>query len=520
VRVAALDLGSNSFHLVVVEAHPDGTLETVMQEKESLRLGELVARTGLIDEDAAGRCVDSARRLRALAVAAGAEVIRVAATSALRDADNGSDVILAIRERTGLDVEVISGDEEARLVYEAIRASVLIDEGGTVGIDLGGGSLEIMVGDRDGMLWSATTPLGVGRLTAAHVRRDPPSTRELLRLQDDVEALLTPIAEEVDDFDVVRLVGTSGTLCAIGRMAAAERSGVVPSSVNQLTVSRKDLVSLFRRIVRLDVGERERVPGVDRRRADLLPAGFTVLLSAMDLFGFEEITLSEWALREGMVIDTVAEHHPSPDERDARSRRRSSVLALCGRCRWDEGHGTHVALLATQLFDDLATLHGLGAADRELLEFAGLLHDIGEHVATKGHDRHGAYLVQHGQLRGFSPDEVAILASMTRFHLRGTPKPFFEPFRLLDGEGRERAVRLTALLRLADGLDRRKAGVVRRVHAEATRKSVCLTLEAGDDAEVELHGLARKRELFERVFDREVDSRLNTAAVPRPRLVG
>src|SRR5207248_2525970 len=142
VRVGALDLGSNSFHLLVVEAHEDGTLETVMREKESLRLGELVARSGLIDDEALGRCVDSARRLRALAVAAGAEVISVAATSALRDADNGGDVIAAIREGTGLDVRLISGADEARLVYEAIRASVLVDAGGTVGIDLGGGSLE------------------------------------------------------------------------------------------------------------------------------------------------------------------------------------------------------------------------------------------------------------------------------------------------------------------------------------------------------------------------------------------
>jgi exopolyphosphatase/guanosine-5'-triphosphate,3'-diphosphate pyrophosphatase len=518
VRVGALDLGSNSFHLLVVEAHADGTLETVMREKESLRLGELVARSGLIDEEASGRCIDSARRLRALAVAAGAEVISVAATSALRDADNGADVIAAIREGTGLDVELISGAEEARLVYEAIRASVLVDDGGTVGIDLGGGSLEIMVGDRDGMLWSATTPLGVGRLTAAHLRRDPPSTRELARLQDEVEAVLTPIAEEVDDFDVARLVGTSGTLCAIGRMAAAERTGVEPTSVNQLTVARKELVALSRKVVRMDVAERERLPGVDRRRADLLPAGFTVLLAAMDLLGFDELTLSEWALREGMVIDAVGEHRPSHDDLDARSRRRSSVLALCRRCRWDEGHGTHVAALATQLFDGLRDLHGLGDADRELLEHAALLHDIGEHIAAKGHDRHGAYLVQHGQLRGFSPDEVAILASLTRFHLRGTPKPFFEPFRLLDGEGRDRALRLTALLRLADGLDRRKAGVVQHVDAGATRKTVCLVLDASDDAEVELWGLERKKELFERVFDRQVESQLRSSAAPR--LVG
>ena len=518
MRVAAVDLGSNSFHLLVVEAHADGTLETVMREKESLRLGELVAGSGVIDDEARGRCIDSARRLRALAVAAGAEVICVAATSALRDADNGGDVIAAIRDGASLDVEVISGDEEARLVFEAIRASVLVDDGGTVGIDLGGGSLEIMVGDGEGMLWSASTPLGVGRLTATYIRRDPPSTRELVRLQDHAESVLTPIAEEVDDFDVVRLVGTSGTLCAIGRMAAAERTGVEPSSVNQLTVSRRELVALFRKIGRMDIAERERLPGVDRKRADLLPAGFTVVLAAMDLFGFDELTLSEWALREGIVIDAVAHHRPSHDELDARSRRRSSVLALCRRCHWDEGHGTHVAALATQLFDDLADVHGMGDADRELLEHAALLHDIGEHISAKGHDRHGAYLVQHGQLRGFTPDEVAILASLTRFHLRGMPKPFFEPFRVLDGEGRDRAVRLTALLRLADGLDRRKAGAVVHVDAEATRKGVCLTIDARDDAEVELWGLERKKELFERVFDRELVSRLRVS--PAPRLVG
>src|SRR5690606_7645771 len=154
----------------------------------------------------------------------------------------------------------------------------------------------------------------------------------------------------------------------------------------------------------------------------LIPAGSLFLTTAMELFGFEEMTISEWALREGIVLDVIGRHDPADWTDDPRAIRRASVHGLARRCQWPEEHSRHVARLALELFDATRELHGLTDDDREMLEFGALLHDIGEHVASQGHHKHGAYLVQHGQLRGFTPEDVQLLAALARWHRRGEPK--------------------------------------------------------------------------------------------------
>ncbi len=228
-------------------------------------------------------------------------------------------------------------------------------------------------------------------------------------------------------------------------------------------------------------------------------------MTAMELTGLETLTVSDWALREGIVLDAIARHDLADWSDDQREIRRSSVIGLCRRCAWDERHGRQVARLALSLFDQLRDVHRLGADDRELLEYGALLHDIGEHVAVDGHHKHTAYLVQHGRLRGFDPREVDLLACLGRFHRRGEPKTTFIPFAELDLTDRERVTKLVALLRLADGLDRSHLGTVRRVHVGVgTGGEVTIGIEADGDADLQLWGVRRKRELFERVFSRPV----------------
>jgi exopolyphosphatase/guanosine-5'-triphosphate,3'-diphosphate pyrophosphatase len=230
-----------------------------------------------------------------------------------------------------------------------------------------------------------------------------------------------------------------------------------------------------------------------------------VLLTAMELFGFDRMTLSEWALREGIVLDAIPRHEAAEWSGDPRAIRHTSVLQLARRCNWDEVHGRQTARLALDLFDQTAALHGLGAADRELLEHAGLLHDIGEHVSTESHHKHTAYLVQHGKLRGFSPAEVDFVAALARAHRGGTPKPAHEPFGTLAAEDRERVLRLAALLRVADGLDRGRAASVSGIEVVADGDRIRLVARSSTDIAIELWGARRKRELFERVFRRRLD---------------
>jgi exopolyphosphatase/guanosine-5'-triphosphate,3'-diphosphate pyrophosphatase len=505
MRIAALDVGSNSLHLLVVEASPDGTFRPLCQEKEMLRLGDVVSRTGRVTAVAFERLLEAVRRFAALAEANRADEIVARATAALRDADNGAAVVDRLAELTGVQVDVISGVEEARLIFGAIRASVVIDRPPALGLDLGGGSLEVMVGDGDGLRWATSVRLGVARLTAELVAADPPSGSDRRRLRQLVTSVLGPVAEEVAGFAPRMLIGTSGTLCDLAAMAAVSSGASLPTSINHLTVTRAQLAAVHEEVMRRPVAARRRMEGLDARRADLVPAGSTVLMTAMDLFGMDAMTVSDWALREGIVLDAIGHHDPADWSGDQAAIRRSSVLNLCRRCAWDERHGRQVARLALSLFDQLAPVHGLDSADRQLLEYGALLHDIGEHVAVEGHHKHTAYLIEHGRLRGFDPDEVAVLASLGRFHRRGEPKPSFPPYGAMEPDARERVAQLVALLRLADGLDRSHLGTVRRVHVGLDEgRTVTIGIEADGDADLQLWGVRRKRELFERLFDRRV----------------
>jgi exopolyphosphatase/guanosine-5'-triphosphate,3'-diphosphate pyrophosphatase len=288
-------------------------------------------------------------------------------------------------------------------------------------------------------------------------------------------------------------------------MAAARRSGAVPPAVNQLQVRRKDLTAVHEQILGLTAAERQRLPGVDARRADLLPAGSMLLSAVMDLSDLDGLTGCEWALREGIVLDAIGHHTQADWSGEPRALRRESVINLCRRCSWQEEHGRQVARLAVDLFDGTGGLHHLGPHDREMLELGALLHDIGEHVSVEGHDKHTAYLVQHGRLRGFSPEEVAVLASLGRFHRRGNPKLSFPPFASLSPSRRERVAKLIALLRIADGLDRSHSGSVDGLDVKLDGGHTQLFVQARGDVDLELWGLRRKREMFERVFDTSLE---------------
>ena len=505
MRIAAIDLGTNSFHLLVVDANPDGTFRPLAKEKEMLRLGDAVAREGLVPEADVQRAVGTIARFRSLADAAGSEEVVACATSAIREADNGGEVVDRIRAEAGVEVRVITGSEEARLIFEAIRASLVLDPSPALAFDLGGGSLEVMVGDRQGLRWSQSVKLGVARVSAELVRHDPLSSGDVRRLRERFTTGLAPLAGEVAAFHPAMAVGTSGTLASLARMAAARRSGAVPLSVNQLRFTREELAAIHEQLLELPAAARAKLPGLDAGRADIIPAGSMFLLTAMELFGFEELTVGEWALREGIVLDAIGHHDAAEWSGDPRAIRRASVLELCRRCNWDEVHSRQVARLALELFDSTLALHGLSPDDRELLEHASLLHDIGAHVSTESHHKHTEYLIRHGRLLGFSPEEVDVLAALGRYHRGSDPRASREPLASLGPEWHQRVPQLAALLRVADGLDRSRSGAVTDVRATLNGSRVRLEVSSGGDVDVDLWGARRKRELFEKLFDRRLE---------------
>jgi exopolyphosphatase/guanosine-5'-triphosphate,3'-diphosphate pyrophosphatase len=501
VRIAALDLGSNSFHLLVVETRPDGSFVPLVREKEMLRLGDVVAREGRLTEEAVEAAVETVRRFKTIADVTHSDEIVAMATAAMRQAANGPEVAERIEVATGVSIQVVSGIREAQLIFEAVRSSVLIEPGPALCADLGGGSLELSVGDRFGLTYATSLHLGVGRLTAECVRADPPTKKDRARLRDQISRSLDEVLEDILASGPKLLIGTSGTFCALARGAAARRDGIVPISVNQLTVTAREVAALGEIICELPSWERARLPGIDARRAELLPAGVAVAEVLMERTGMRELTVSEWGLREGIVVSTIAKHDRVEFSNDPRAIRRASVLSLCVRSRWPEAHSRQVARLALELFDSTVALHGLDAEDRELLELAALVHDIGEHVSRDGHARHSAYLIENGDLRGFSPIEIQMLSCLGRYHVRGRPRESFQAWETLERKDRDRVLKMLSILRIADGLDASHDSVIGHVGVELSGPVVEIVVSARGDAELERWMLQRKEQLFQELFE-------------------
>jgi exopolyphosphatase / guanosine-5'-triphosphate,3'-diphosphate pyrophosphatase len=513
VRIAALDLGSNSFHMIVVEARLDGTFLPLVREKETLRLGDRVAKTGALGEPAKTEALEVIKRFLQVAQADRADEVIALGTAAIREASDGAEFVERVNAETGIEIKVVDGTREAELIFTAVRSSVLIDPGPALAADLGGGSLELIVGDRTEIAYSASAPIGVGRLTAA-IENDPLKDSDLRRLRRIVAEALDPVIDEIVARGPKQFIVSSGTFLALVRMAAAREDGTVHEIVNQLTVERDAVEELTEEVFKLRAAERAKLAGSDPRRAEQLPAGAVVLEYLLNETGLGEVTASEWALREGIVLDAIGAHDPVELLGDPRALRRWSVLSLCRRSNWRQPHARQVAMLATQLFDATRFLHTRGSRERELLEFAAYLHDIGEHISRQGHDRHTAYLIENGGLRGFSPSEIRILSSIGRFHIRGTPKPSFEAFAELSEDDAARAVELIAILRLADALDASHRGIVSAIDVSSLGPGRTLRIEVQTsvDAGLELWSSRRKQELFERIFG--VDLAVTSAAAP------
>jgi len=430
-------------------------------------------------------------KFRRLAESHGVEEIITVATSAVREADNGGDFIAQAREQVGLRVRVISGSEEARLIHLAAAYAVGTGADRAVTIDIGGGSVEITLGTAARMEAGRSFKLGAIRLAEKFAQHDPLSRGDVERLERHITRETGSYLKQLLRRGFTRVIGTSGTILALG-MVAANGSPAVPNDVRRLMVRASDLRRLRKRLVTLPLEERLRLPGLDPRRADLAPVGAILLETFLDRLGAEEITLCDFALREGLVLDYMRRNsrHIRTAGRYPDMRRRS-VVELGERCSYLADHASQVAKLSLALFDATQDEHDLGPREREWLEFGALLHDIGSHISYEGHHKHSYYLIRHGELRGFDPEEVEVIGLVARYHRQATPKKSHEGFERLNGRLRRTVKILGALVRLAEGLDRSHTQVVRGVTVTSRKDSLTLRLKTVGDAELEMWAAGR-----------------------------
>jgi exopolyphosphatase/guanosine-5'-triphosphate,3'-diphosphate pyrophosphatase len=500
MRIAAIDIGTNSLHMIVVRVRPDLSFEVIDREKEMVRLGAGGLDGRALTPEAMHAALQVLSKFRRLADSHRVDEIIAVATSATREAENSSEFLQAIVDKTGIRARVISGTEEARLIHQAAVYGVGLAGDVAIVIDIGGGSVEITRGSGPNMEAGRSFKLGVIRLTERFIKSDPLAPRDERKLRRYIDAETGKYVSQLARQGFDRVIGTSGTIQSLGAVALAER-GSSSTTLRNRRISAKQLRRSQKLLVARDIQERLRVPGLEPRRADLAVAGSVLLDAILRRLGATDITLCDLSLREGLILDYIGRHRKQIAQANRYPDvRRRSVFELAERCNYWPEHAQQVARLAVALFDQTRIVHGLTDREREWLEYAALLHDIGVHISYERHNRHSYYLIKNGDLRGFDPEEIEVIALVARYHRQATPKRTHGEYAEFRRKRRRTIRTLAAILRLAESLDRSHSQPVSGLELHDRGDDGLLQLRTSGDAELELWAATRHAAAFERLI--------------------
>ena len=527
--LAAIDVGTNSIHMVVVRIQPSLPAFTIVaREKTMVRLGDCDPRSGNLKTAAMERAIVTLKRCQEISTSLHAEQIIAVATSAVREAPNGREFLERVEAEVGLRIDLISGAEEARRIYLGVLSGLEFSSQPHAIIDIGGGSTELILGDGHEPRSLSSTKVGAVRLTAEHVTTDPISSGEFQALQFYIRGMLERPVEELkahlEPGETLRLIGTSGTIETLAAIHAKEKLGLIPSPLNGYSFKLRDLQEIVGRLRRLSQAERMGISGINDRRAEIILAGALILQEAMILLQADTIAICERSLREGVIVDWMLTHGLIEDRlRYQSSVRQRSILNIAQKYQVNLQHSDRVAKFALSLFDQTqSTLHTWGNEERELLWAAAILHNSGHFVSHSSHHKHSYYLVRHGELLGYTETEVETIANLARYHRKSGPKKRHDSYRNLTSKKHRRVVdQLSAFLRLAVALDRRQIGAIQSVlceyHPEVSELHLLLQpAQPQDECALELWSLGLKKPSFETEFGLKLVTVLKPALVPAP----
>ncbi|MCI3281452.1 Ppx/GppA family phosphatase [Synechococcus sp. PCC 6717] len=511
--LAAIDVGTNSIHMVVVQIQPSlPSFKIIAAEKDMVRLGERCQLTGQLTEEAMARAIATLRRCRELATSLKAEDIIGVATSAVREAPNGREFLARVQEQTGLTIDLISGEEEARRIYLGVLSGLELNGKPHIIIDIGGGSTELILGDGHEPRYLSSTKVGAVRLTDLFVKSDPINDHDYSALRAYVRGMLDRAVEELRDHlqpdETPQLVGTSGTIESLMMLHTCLRLGSCPTSLQGYELTLADLQHLLGKLRRLNVNQRCQLLGMSERRAEIIVAGAVILAEAMDMLGQSSLITCDRALREGIIVDWMLTHGLIEDRlRYQSSVRQRSTYSMAQKFHVNLASSERVADFALTLFDHTqGTLHQWTDAERELLWAAAILHNAGHYVSHSAHHKHSYYLVRHGGLLGYTDGDIEVIANLCRYHRKSPPKKKHDNFRHLTGRRQRQLVEeLSAILRIASALDRRQIGAVDHITCEwrSPQRELILSVYAShpdDRCELEVWSVNYKKDPFESQF--------------------
>ncbi|MDD1677158.1 MAG: Ppx/GppA family phosphatase [Methanomicrobiales archaeon] len=506
--VGFIDIGTNSVRILVVRIEKGVSYSVLTRQKEVVRLGEGEFRgESYLTTDAMDRATIVVRRFAELARSFGAEEIVAVATSATREAKNQGDFIAQLRGQTGIDVHVISGREEARLTYLGVSSGLCLDSSQALFIDIGGGSTEFAVGDQRDFVFLDSKKLGALRIAALF----PPDNKDgsisgrlYAKMKDFVTEVLADTIKHLHSFRIDYAVGSSGTLESLAEitMRRCSEPGDKRQTNGQEAVECDDLQATVAKLRSLPLAERKKVAGMNPDRADIIIQGAVIIEVLMEALGLTELRVSDRGLREGLLLDYLSRMEGFHQGGDL-SVRRSSVLRQARRFNVDETHANTTARLALELFDSAKTagLHTLGDRERDLLEYAAVLHDVGTCISYNNHDLHSYYIIRNTEFLGFDDRDILIIALVARYHRRYLSPKHRRRLTEMKLDILPIVKVLANLLCLANSLDRSHSGVIRSVSLQKKgEREITIVLEALGDCHLEIWGIELHREDFEKTF--------------------
>ena len=498
-RVGAIDVGSNAIRFLAAEFSDPTHWVELANERLPIRMGHSTFLTGRLEEESMAATVEAMASFRNAFDTLGIGSYRAVATSAVRESENGGEFVRRIRQETGIRLETITGSEEVRLVWLAARGRLELHKGTWLLADLGGGSLELSLANREGIHWSVSHQFGTVRLLE-DLGRPTTSPERFRKLVSEYTNVLRLPRKLLKKTQIAGLVATGGN--------AEILAGIVSAPVDAGGVRRmpvKVLREVARSLGKMSVSERMERFDLHEDRADVVFPAALVYERVATLADADELVIPGVGVKEGILVDLVEDvTGPAVHATRLEQQLLNTAVALGRRHRFDEAHGRHVARLSLSLFDQLRGIHGLGAVDRKILLGAALLHDIGQIISYRRHHKHSLYLIYNSDLPGVASDETSMVALVARYHRRAEPSDEHEFWNELDSDRQDRVRKLASILRIADALDREHLQRVERVEAQVEGDCVLLDLTGHGDLLLEQWAVSRKARMFRSTFDLEV----------------
>lgn len=496
-RLAAIDIGSNSVRLIIAEAVRGGNYRILDEEREPTRLGGAIGRDGNLDDDSMSQTLAALETFKKIAAGFQAEQLRVIATCAIREAGNGPAFCRRILEETGLEVEVISGEQEARYAFSSVQHAFDLSDKNVIVADIGGGSTEIVFATGEMIEEIYSTPLGAVRLTerfAGDGTADPGES--FLRLEKEIASCLKRKTSK-PPFAPHFMVGCGGTFTTLADLLMASKRGG-DKQVGGFRASHADVRHLLDRLRKMPVRNRRSLAGMTPDRADIIVAGVAIIDAMMKRYRVNTLIVHSRGVRDGLLREMIAS---SGDMHGTATEvRAAAVDRFADSCSGEAEHGRHVAFLAGRIFEELRDAFAMPEGDRDLLEIAARLQDVGYVISYEQHHKHSYHLIRNSQLPGMRQHDLELIANVARYHRGASPKRKHDGFRRLSRDEQRRVRQMAAILRLAGGLDRSRSQQVHDVQVRVEDGRVTLLAVADEEPQVDLWGAERRRQLFEQIF--------------------